>query len=300
MSFQYTYVQESDGRESLAVFANGELLVASNTHPNFQNILAAAKANDPKVVGMFDAAKAVAAKLERVSDRVVVDNGQVLMDGDVINNTLTEQVVRFLDEGVEDWKPLVAFLENVYSNPSPISRDELCEWVGNHESLTITEDGYIVGYKGCNTHSDGVAYSTVSAPASDKVTVDDVLVTGLVPNKPGSVVAMPRGVVDPDQNRHCSKGLHIGTFAYASGYAGTVLEVHVNPRDIVSVTSDSSRQKIRACRYEVVKVVSEKYTQAVIPASAKRDTRDNHKSQARYPKGHARAGQFIPKALASV
>lgn len=296
---QHTYVQEADGRRSIAVFHNGSLLVATDAHPAFEEILAGAIANDEGIVPLFDASVAAKQRFERLTDRVTVENGTVYFDGDPIHNSLTEQIARFLSEGVDDWEPLVAFLENVYENPSPISRDELCDWVGNHESVTITEDGYIVGYKGCNFDSEGVPVSTVRAPESDKVAVDDEPVVGFVPQRIGSVVTMPRGVVDPDQNAHCSKGLHIGTWSYASSFARVVMEVHVHPRDIVSVTSDSNREKIRACRYEVVRVATAKHTATVIPAAAHRDTRDNHKSQERYPAGtyiggKPVGGRFIP------
>lgn len=283
----------------LTVLLDGELHTAiAEHHPNFTAILAAldSKASDSEVLNLFDVEKAVASKFERLSDRVAVRNGQVLFDGDVVNNTLTDHVLRFLNEGVDDWQPLVAFFENVQQNPSETSREELYEWLANDESLTITDDGYIVGYKGCYIDANGVFVSTRPAPASENVTVNDQPVTGPVPQQAGSVVAMPRGVVDPNLDRHCSVGLHVGTFNYAKAFTGKVLEVHVNPRDVVSVTADSNREKIRCCRYEVVGPIDAHYDAAVIPAAAhRRPTDDNYKKQERYPKGHPKAGQFKPK-----
>jgi hypothetical protein len=75
---------------------------------------------------------------------------------------------------------------------------------------------------------------------------------------------MPRDRVTFDPNNGCSFGLHVGTFSYANSYGSTVLEVHVNPRDVVSVPTDCQDQKMRTCRYEVVQVVSEKYAEALV------------------------------------
>lgn len=296
---QYGYI-EQDGRKSISVFANGEVYVAAGTHPSFDRILEGAKAGDESIIELFDAGRTAKIKFERLSDRVTVESGHIMFDGDEVDNSLTQQVVRFLDEGVDDWAPLVAFFENVQQNPSENSREELYSWLANDESLTITEDGYIVGYKGCYQGSDGVPTSTREAPASENVRVDDEPVTGLVPQMDGSIVTMPRSEVDPNLNRHCSKGLHVGTYSYAKQFAPVVLEVHVHPRDVVSVTSDSNREKIRTCRYEVVGVVETQHQTAVIPASQGRiDTRENHKSQERYPAGTyidgvPMGGRFIP------
>jgi hypothetical protein len=293
-----------DGQVTVVtVLHDGELHTAiAEHHPNFAAILTALGdgSTDEQIINLFDVEKAVSSKFERLTERVTVRGGQVHFDGDVVDNSLTNQILRFLNEGEDDWEPLVYFMENVQQNPNANSRAQLFEWLANDESLTITDDGYIVGYKGCNNGSDGTPVSTRPAPASEQVTVDDVLVTGPVPQVEGSVVAMPRSVVDPAENNHCSIGLHVGTYRYAKSFAPVVLEVHVNPRDVVSVTSDSNREKIRTCRYEVVGAIEGQHTAPVIAAPAARksvaDTRENYKNQDRYPKGHPKAGQFKPKA----
>lgn len=290
------------------VLVDGELYTAiAGLHPNFPQIVEALEANPQgeQVVDLFDIQRAVTTKFQRLTDRVVVENGEVLYDGDKVNDVLSQQIMRFVEEGVDDWKPLVAFLENVQANPNANSREQLYLWLKNGD-FTITPEGNFVGYKGCYL-DNGIPVSTRSAPAKDQVRVDDEpIVDKPVPNVAGTVVTMPRSVVDPAEGRYCSVGLHVGTWAYASGFATHVVEVHVNPRDVVSVTSDSGRQKIRCCRYTVIGQVTDRYAQATLPqAAAKRaqdvtkarivDTRDNYKSQKRYPKGHPRAGQFIPK-----
>lgn len=361
------------------VLHNGALYTAiADHHPNFKAIVEALnKAPDsPAVIDLFDVAQAVSRKFERLTDRVTLRDGQVYFDGDQVNNTLTDQIVRFVNEGVNNWKPLVAFMEKVNQNPNENSRDQLFLWLQNGD-FTITESGDFVGYKGVRASGDGPPTSTVQAPAKDGVTVNGEPTVGYVPNPDGAVVEMPRSVVDPAEGHHCSVGLHVGTWDYASSFTGHVLEVHVNPRDVVSVTSDSYRQKIRTCRYTVVKHIEARYNTAtsyvdlydedddfsefdeetvdvendlpfnigdtvqvvdqtrtgkgtLIPEGTKGvvvdiidnvivkvdvkgyevntwmfdrfekvqsagDTRLNHLSQQRYPKGHPKAGQFVPK-----
>jgi hypothetical protein len=152
------------------------------------------------------------------------------------------------------------------TNPQEHSRDQLFTWLDRHD-FTITDNGDFVGYKGCALDAEGVAVSTRAVPEKDKVTVNGVLVpTGeRVPNKQGDVVEMPRSLVDFNAYVGCSTGLHVGTYAYAKSFAPALLEVHVNPRDVVSVPTDCDAQKIRCCRYTVVGPVEDEYKAAVLP-----------------------------------
>jgi hypothetical protein len=94
--------------------------------------------------------------------------------------------------------------------------------------------------------------------------VDGERVSGHVPNKIGSLVEMPRNEVTFDPAVGCSYGLHVGTWDYANNFGrGGVLEVHVNPRDVVSVPTDSSWAKMRVCRYRVVGVTEVPYQSAL-------------------------------------
>jgi len=255
-----------DGQDTVVtVLHNGNIYQAVvDHHPNFVSIVSALRneRSEQYVVSLFDVERTVSNKFKRLTERVTVKDGNVFFDGDIVNNTLTKQIMRFVNEGVSKFEPLVNFMEKVMINPNPNSRVQLFEWLDNHD-FTITQDGDIVAYKGVRMR-DGVPSSTVSAPAKDKVSVNGELVTGHVPNPDGAVVEMPRSVVDPDEGRHCSVGLHVGTFRYAQAFTGHTLEVHVNPRDVVSVTSDSNREKIRTCRYVVVKHTVAAYSSPVL------------------------------------
>jgi hypothetical protein len=210
------------------------------------------------LVGLFDLTQAVAAKFENLSERVTVAHGRVFFDGDEVETALTKQIARFLAEGVEDWKPLVAFFEKVQQNPNEHSRTQLYNWLEKHD-FTITEDGDIVGYKGVNVRTNAEGEEEFISVHSGVAVVDGVKTTGQIPNKPGSVITMPRASVQHDPTVGCHRGLHVGTYQYASTFGQRLLEVKVNPRDVVSVPTQSSWQKVRTCRYEVVGTLVSRY-----------------------------------------
>lgn len=256
------YVVTGDGEtEFVSVFVPGEApAVAASTHPNYAAILEGAKAGDPSVLALFDIAAQAAGRFERLSERVTARNGRLYLDGEEFASALSSQVVRFLADGVDDWRPLVLFLEAVQANPSAHSRDQLYSWLDAHE-FTITRDGMIVAYKGVQRTDEGEFVSIHSGRAI----VNGEEHEGHIPNPLGAVVEMPRGDVASDPSTGCSYGLHVGTFEYAKGFAkGAVLEVHVNPRDVVSVPTDCKAAKMRTCRYSVVGVLDAAYASAVI------------------------------------
>jgi hypothetical protein len=261
MSVQFTLIGNDDGDSNIVVFVPGAApQVAHSTHPNFAKIVALALANDESIVALFDVAATVGQKFERLSERVTTKNGRLYLDGEEIANALTEQVLRFLDEGVNDWLPLVRFFENVQSNPNEHSREQLYAWLAAG-AFTITVDGMIVGYKGVRPTGEG--YESINR---GRAIVDGVEVSGAIPNNLGSVIEMPRGEVQHDPSVGCHTGLHVGTYEYANGFAqGALLEVHVHPRDVVSVPTDCSAQKMRTCRYVVIDIIDQPYTTAVKP-----------------------------------
>ena len=261
MSLQFTLIGNDDGGSNIVVFVPGSApQVAHESHPNFERIVAGAREGDESVLALFDIAATVAQKFQRLSERVTTANGRLYLDGEEIDNALTDQVLRFMDAGLENWKPLVAFFENVQANPNEHSREQLYTWLSRRD-FTITSDGLIIGYKGVSgTTGD---YLSIH---SGKAIVDGLVVEGRIPTNPGSVVEMPRGEVEWDPSVGCHRGLHVGTFDYASSFGqGTVLEVHVNPRDVVSVPTDSDAAKVRCCRYLIVAEITVPYSEPVAP-----------------------------------
>jgi hypothetical protein len=164
-----------------------------------------------------------------------------------------------------DFEPLVKFMDNVMDNPNEHSRTQLYDWLSQRD-FTITSDGYIVGYKGVERNGD--SYRSVSSgvePVYVEVDGETTRHTGRIPNPIGATVSMDRNLVQHDPSVGCHVGLHVGTYEYAKGWAhGALLEVHVNPRDVVSVPTDCSWAKVRTCRYQVVDVIDSEYTSGLV------------------------------------
>ncbi len=179
----------------------------------------------------------------KLDDRVSIntETGVLEFDGTEIHDTLAQTIVRYYREG-RDTLGLVRFLENLSKNPSRRSREHLFNWTQTQE-LRITPDGHFIGYKGVQADHT----SSNAGPA----TVNGVDMNGHVPNEVGSVISVPREYVDDDYSRGCSHGLHVGNYRYARNWAEVLLEVKVNPADVVTVPRGEF-EKLRCCRYEVL------------------------------------------------
>src|ERR1039458_2278352 len=261
MNYSVNTVVTTEGG-AVTVYSPGkEPLIANDGHPQWQEILdaIASLAEYEELVLLFSPAQAVSDRFERLTDRVTVRNGMIYFDGDAVDNVITEHIVRALGESQssserdatlahDDFTALVNFLEKLMTNLESDSREQLYHWL-NAKDFTITADGDIVGYKGCRYSVDNVPISQNSGHAfADGVEY----MHDQIPYRDGTVVEMPRSEVTFDPSSVCSVGLHVGTHSYARTYAyGCMLEVHVNPRDVVSVPSHDA-EKMRVCRLTVV------------------------------------------------
>src|SRR6478735_1076715 len=227
---------------------------ADSKHPHWTAIVQGLQNDDGSVYELFDVQGGLVTKLTSLSERVSFDGRNILFDGDVQTGPLADHLLRCLEAGTENYAPVVKFWEKVAQNPDERSREQLFTWLQSHE-FTITEDGDILGYKGVATTRDG---KFTSINTSGTAYVDGEVKWGAIPNPLGSVITMPRAEVKNDPNAACHKGLHVGDWSYADDFAqGVVLEVHVNPRAVVSIPRDASYRKMRCCRYKVVRVRTE-------------------------------------------
>lgn len=167
-----------------------------------------------------------------------VRNGVVVIDGEELPHALSEKLLQLVEEG-QDTAYLENFWDNLKDNPSKESAADLYEFL-EHNKVPITRDGCFVVYK------------KIGRDYKD-------LYTRTIDNTPGRVVTIPRGSVDPNREHTCSTGLHVAAFEYASDHYGShsdiIVECKVNPADVVAVPPDYNQQKMRVCRYEVVRVV---------------------------------------------
>jgi hypothetical protein len=247
---QFNLVRRDEGA-NITVVVDGEMHVADDQHPLFDEIVEAAIAGDESVVDLFDASHRAAARLENLSERVQVANSRVYVDQTEVDDVFAEQVIRFLDEGVDDWKPLVAFLEKVYSNVSDGIRENLSRWL-NAEQFTILPNGNILGYRGLNSN-----YTSRHAGPG---IVNGERVNGHLDNSVGNVVEIDSHLVENNPQVGCASGLHVGTYSYASdwGRGGVVVSVEVDPRHVRSVPYECDSNKMRVSKYKVLDTITAK------------------------------------------
>lgn len=166
-------------------------------------------------------------------------NGVLHCNDYKIEPLLASRIIRIYKERF-DLVPITLFLENLMSNPSERSREQLYGFI-EACNLPITADGHFLAYK------------MVTSVFKD-------IYTGTMDNSIGSIVEVPRENVDPDPNRTCSRGLHFCSEGYLGSYgtksSSQVVIVKLNPRDVVSIPIDYNNAKGRACRYEVVDTIS--------------------------------------------
>lgn len=202
------------------------------SHPNYERIVDALKANDFSLVEeLVNIAKSL---VKFCGDKIAVDvdNGIVSYAGEEIHGTLTRRILTMMSEGF-DVTPLVNFLENLMQNPSKRAVDELYGFL-EYGKMPITPDGHFLAYKRVR---------------GDYKSVHD----GKTDNSIGAIVEMPRNKVDDNSQQTCSHGLHFCSHEYLKSFSGEkVVVLKINPRDVVSIPVDYNNTKGRACRYEVV------------------------------------------------
>jgi hypothetical protein len=112
-----------------------------------------------------------------------------------------------------------------------------------HAGIPIAPDGRFLAYKGV-MRDYGDHHSAHCTAEGCKHTRFE--------NRPGTVNEMPRNEVSDDPDVPCHAGLHVGSLAYARDLGERVVVCAVDPADVACVPKDSSQQKVRCCRYEVV------------------------------------------------
>lgn len=182
----------------------------------------------------------------------VVDDGDDTYrtaNNDPVVDVILETAIRVRRNGRGGSQAINAFLKRLKKNPTVESRSQLFAWL-KAEGFTLTTDGKIIGYKGVS--DDFLSISSGKEPVSVTLNGTKKTHTGRIPYLVGSKVSIPRNLVDPDRDAHCSVGIHVGTHAYASDFGRRVVLVLVDPRDVVSVPRDCNGQKMRVSRLVVL------------------------------------------------
>lgn len=179
--------------------------------------------------------------------------GNLYFNGEKLSDSIVDRILSLISCN-HDFTPMSKFLQNLYANVSNRAVKESYNWC-SHKGLPIDKSGFLIGYKGLAVYSGEDRMDAMNRPLKSGDYVDKY--TQTIRNNVGDVNEMLRRRVCDDHNIGCSEGLHVGTYEYASDWAGSggvVVLVKFNPADIVSVPSDCSFQKIRVCKYTVIDV----------------------------------------------
>ena len=268
----YNITKSEDNGVAVTVFINGSLFtVTEHTHTKFQELLTSlselSKATVAKtaetiqfyteVITQYVTDKSFFITLIQSKPELNWVGGHIYYGETPLFGTLVEKIIEFNKEGIPA-EYLWMFLDRLMKNPNDHSREQLFEFLDRY-SFPITPAGRFLAYKA--VRSDFTSVHRGYGEVDGVVYRNDHL-----PQKVGSVVTMPREKVDSDPSSACSFGLHVGSLEYVKGFKpsnGHIFIVAVDPADVVSVPTDSSFMKVRACKYENVGIFGEELTEKV-------------------------------------
>lgn len=170
------------------------------------------------------------------------DSGEVFIGATKLPLTLAGRLIDFAEHALLDQADsLVKFWSNCLLNPDKRAQSDLYAFL-EHNGIPITSDGCFIAYR--------------SVVRNDQGKLVDAR-TGTFDNSVGSVVKMDRSKCNSDPNQTCSEGLHVAALEYAKGFAKVLLEVKVNPKDVVAIPVDYNGQKMRVCEFQVMAINAE-------------------------------------------
>ena len=222
---------------NITVNYDGQTHIVARTDVLADRLIEAMKAEElDEIPNLISAAK----RVENFGKgNFLVKDGQIFVNGVLAPQVLGNKIVKFANEGLP-YEPLVKFAENLQKNPSFRAVNELFGFLEKNDH-PITENGCFIAYK--KVRSDFLDGHT-----------------GTIDNSVGNTVEMPRNQVNEDPTQTCSYGLHVANWDYANnvysaGQGSIMLEVEVNPADVVAVPVDYDQAKMRVCKYVVLGVV---------------------------------------------
>lgn len=175
-----------------------------------------------------------------------VDNGLVLVNGIAVPEYLSKKILKFQAEKLPH-QPLVKFAENLQKNPSYRAVNELFQFLEKNDH-PITDNGNFIAYKRVRSDFKDIH-------------------SGTFDNSVGQTVEMPRNQVNEDSAQTCSAGLHVANWNYANTQFASsnpatdvMLEIEVNPSDVVSIPADYNQSKMRVCKYVVLGLMDKEHS----------------------------------------
>lgn len=214
--------------DSIVVNFEGKTMSIKHDDGRYKEVLLAIKENR-----LSDIPNLVDVKNYFSQNGFEIKDGLLYVDNEALPDALSGRVLDFREQGLP-FEPLLKFWENLKANPSFNSRQMLYKFL-EHNGHPLTDDGCFIAYRGVTEDFKDCHTRTFD-------------------NSVGQVCEVPRASVDDNPNNTCSKGLHVACFDYANGFGAKLIEVKVNPIDVVAVPTDYNGTKMRVCKFEVVAV----------------------------------------------
>jgi hypothetical protein len=129
--------------QNVTVNYQGQTHIIKRSDPLADNLIKAIKENRfNDVPNLVSVAQAMEAKSK---GKVVVRDGELLVQGVAVPVELAKKIQKFIDEGLP-YQPLVKFAENLLKNPSYRAVNELFQFLEKNDH-PFTENGNFIAYK---------------------------------------------------------------------------------------------------------------------------------------------------------
>jgi hypothetical protein len=164
--------------------------------------------------------------------RIEVRDEAVFINGEESHGFAANRLLEMVRDGY-DAEPLANFLTKIEQNPSFQTRQDLYEFL-EYGGLALYPDG------------DFTAYKYVREDYFD-------VHSGTVLHALHTTVSMDRRDCDDNRNNTCSRGLHFCSYEYLPNYTRgrRILQLKINPANVVAIPNDYRNTKGRACEYFV-------------------------------------------------
>lgn len=251
------------------IYSDGVATVVTPSHPAYAAIAADLRAGNIQAAllkcDVKTAAKAALAKALNVDGgRIELYNdGTVVVDGVPMNSFMQKCMVEFAAAN-KDLTPLYRLQKRLDRNPggAPI-KDQLVRFL-DQGGFPILDDGRFIAYKGVRKTEDPKMF----ASCHDKDFLYEL----------ETKIRIPRPACNLNPRETCAAGLHVGTHSYAKSYGDTLMEVIVDPIDVIAVP-DGEPYKLRACALTVWKTSEHEYPNYVYTGDAAPTDEDWHETE---------------------
>lgn len=224
---------------SLTVVTHSDPIQLTDKDPRFDDACEMVRS------GKFDALMTLISKDAAIRDYTrgmftFLPTGEIKIteNDEVLPPVLGARMVQFMDAGL-DYAPLLKFWNRLKENPDPNILEQAYAFL-EHNHATFLADGKLLLYK--KVADDFSAWHKDAK--GEKVYW-----------KVGTTVTMPREECDSNPEQTCSAGLHAAAFGYANNFSGSqLIELVVDPADIVAIPHDYNNQKLRLCKAYVQSV----------------------------------------------